>query len=629
MIKDIFKEPQSNSVYVVAEIGINHNGRLETALTLIEKAAEAGVDAVKFQKRNLEKIYTRAILDDPNSQEWGMSYLLPQLKELELSTDNYHRIVEKCKALNLELIITPFDEQSADFVNTLPVAAVKIASADLVNYPLVKKCSGFGKPLLISTGMWSQPEITACAQWFAAHLDTQQYALMLANSTYPSSYEDLGLPVLSWLKGLAPSHVVGYSGHERGIFVPIAAVAYGARVIEKHITLDPSQKGPDHKASLTPGDFKTLVSNIRDIQKAIEPRKQVNQAEILAREVFAKSAIALKDLPAGTALQRSHFQFKSPGKGLFPHEVDTYIGRELKRPIATDMPISKFDFQDDLEIHEWKLPKFTREWGVKCRVHDYEQYVQCRPPLIEFHMTYDDLAKDIAKVNKDVRLVVHAPEFCNKQLLDICTDNASVVDMTLDVLQKTVDYTRRLAVRFPSKKPKIVAHLGGMSLNKLDNPFDVMLERAIRNFEKLKINPGEMDFLPECLPSNPAYFGGYWHQYGFMRAEDMKSFCDHFGLKMCFDTSHAAIYCHQYGIDLLDYARTIKPIVSHVHIADSKGLYGEGLQIGEGDVPFGKLFALLKDIDFTWVPEPWSGHLHKGQGFYTSLQKLGEWSGSL
>jgi len=441
--------------------------------------------------------------------------------------------------------------------------------------------------------------------------------------------ENLGLPIIPWLASQIPSHLAGYSGHERGIFIPIAAVACGARIVEKHITFDPLQNGPDHKASLTPQEFKDMVSNIRDLEKALNPRKIVNQSEKLAKEVFAKSAIAVRDLPAGTKLATTDFQLKSPGKGLFPHEIPSYIGGELKRFVPKDGCISKFDFEQELKIQDWKLPSFSRAWGVKCRLHDYDQYIQCKPKTIEFHMTNEDLLIDFKGLNKDTQLVVHAPEFSDKQLVDLCSPDPAVVAMSLDIFQRTIAFTLKLAKQFPLKKPKIVAHLGGMSLNLLENPFEEMMSRATDNFKKIKLNPSDVDFLPECLPSNPAYFGGYWHQYGFMRAEDMKQFCDYFNLKMCFDTSHAALYCHQYELPLEDYVRTIKPYVSHLHIADAEGLYGEGLQVGEGKIAFDPVFELLKDTSFTWVPEPWSGHLYNGQGFYVSLRRLGQWNEKL
>ena len=150
------------STYIISEIGVNHNGSLDTALKLIYKSYDAGVDAVKFQKRNLEKIYTKKILEDPNSAEWNFEYLIPLLKKLELSKKDYNVIKKTCKKLNLDLIITPMDEDSVEFVGQLGVSAFKIASADMTNLSLIKKCSEYNLPLIISTGMWSEDDIKKC-----------------------------------------------------------------------------------------------------------------------------------------------------------------------------------------------------------------------------------------------------------------------------------------------------------------------------------------------------------------------------------------------------------------------------------------------------------------------------------
>ena len=155
---------ETKCTYIISEIGVNHNGSLETALALIDASHEAGVDAVKFQKRDLPSIYSKKILDDPNSAEWTFDYLIPLLKECELSHEEYQTIKEKCETLGLDLVITPFDEKSAEFVASLGVVAFKIASADMTNFKLIEKCASYNIPLIISTGMWSEEDIKKCTQ---------------------------------------------------------------------------------------------------------------------------------------------------------------------------------------------------------------------------------------------------------------------------------------------------------------------------------------------------------------------------------------------------------------------------------------------------------------------------------
>ena len=290
---------KSNQTYVIAEIGVNHNGDLDSALELMRISARAGVDAVKFQKRSLKQIYTPKLLNNPNSAEWSFQYLLPQLKQLELTEKDYLIIDQYAKELELDLIITPFDLESAEFIPHLSLAAIKIASADMTNLPLLEYVSKQKIPIIISTGMWTDKQIRNTAQ-FIKKLTTK-YALLHCQSTYPAPFESINLSYLNILKNLAP--IVGYSGHERGISVCLAAIGMGAKIIEKHITLDRDQKGPDHRASLEPQEFESLVEEIKIVEKSLGlGKKIVKSAEILNREVFAKSLTANKNLSSGHVL---------------------------------------------------------------------------------------------------------------------------------------------------------------------------------------------------------------------------------------------------------------------------------------------------------------------------------------
>jgi len=613
--------------YIISEIGINHNGSLKTALELIEASAAAGVDAVKFQKRKLENIYAKSILDNPNSAEWNFDYLIPLLKEFELTHEEYYVIKKKCDDLNLELIITPFDEDSATFAHELGISAFKIASADMTNYSLIRKCASFGIPLIISTGMWNEEDIRKCV----SYCDTLEfeYTLLLANSTYPTPYESLNLGFFDTLKSIHSS--VGYSGHERGTFIPIAAVAKGATIVEKHITFDRYAEGPDHKASMYPEEFREMVDNIRNLDLAMGDGKKVNQAETLAKEAFARSAVAVTDLKVGHILSLEDVDYKSPGKGIFQHEIEDFIGRPLKRNIKEGGYIASKDFEEIVPIKEWKIPDFTKRWGVKCRFHDYDEYESVKSPVVEFHCSETDLDVDFTGESKHSQLVVHAPEIVGRELVDLCSDDPRIVKNSIDILQKTISKTLQMAQRFPSAKPKIVMHLGGMSLKHVlsEKPNELMIEKSIDNFKKLKFNNADVEILPENLPPRPWYLGGQWFQYGFMPAEDMIRFCEHFDLGMTFDICHAGLYCNHSGVDLKDYSKDVLHLVKHVHISDARGIDGEGVGIGEGNIKFEEILDVLRPGDFSWVTEIWSGHLHQGCGTYKSMHQLKKFSSLL
>jgi len=618
-LRRIFQESGSLETYIICEIGINHNGSLEKALALIDAANEAGVDAVKFQKRTLNQIYTNGVLDDSNSAEWSFDYLIPLLKECELSEQDYRIISDYCRERSLDLIITPFDQASADFVATLDIAAIKIASADMTNLDLVRHCAALCQPLLISTGMWTHDDISTCVESFRKMNMT--FALFHTQSTYPAPFESINLHFIDELKKMAP--VVGYSGHERGTFIPVAAVAMGCRIIEKHITFDRSDKGPDHKASMLPVEWKEMVENIRLLEKALNSGKVVSQAEIQNREVFAKSAVALSNLKKGHILLPKDVEFKAPGKGIFPHEIEKYYGMVLKKDITCGVYIAKADFEQELLLSDWKSFSFSKQWGVKCRFHDFDEYTVLNTPVIEFHCSQSDLDVPFSGSSKTSGLIVHAPEIFDRELVDICSLDDDKVVRSLEILQRSIDKTLEIAVGFPTCRPKLVVHLGGMFLDcqsKVDT--HELTTRAIWNFRKLKYSPEQIEILPENLPPRPWYLGGEWHQHGFMKAEDMVLFCKKLGLGMVYDVCHALLYCNQYQIDLIEYTRLVLPYVRHMHISDAAGISGEGLQIGEGELDFDSFLEAITPAVFSWVPEIWSGHHHHGAGMYKALISL-------
>ena len=625
------KKDNHSYVYVISEIGVNHNGDIDTALELIQASKAAGVDAVKFQKRSLEKIYSKKIIDDPNSAEWNIDYLIPILKEVELSKQDYIKIKQKCIDLNLELIITPFDNESAKFCKELGVDAFKISSSDMINYELIRNCAEYKKPVIISTGMWTEEEIKKSVDKFRKIKDLD-FFMLLANSTYPTPYESINVRFLTKLKKL--HDFVGYSGHERGTFIPIAAQALGAQIIEKHITFDRNQTGPDHKASMLPGEFKKMVEDIRCTSLAMGSEKVVNQSEQLAKESFAKSAYTNKELSAGHELKLDDVEFKSPGKGIFVHQIDEFIGKPLKVNVKKDECISKMHFEETKKIEDWQVPKFSKKWGVKCRFHDFNEYKKLNSPVVEFHCSETDINSNFKTYARDTQLIMHAPEIFGRNLIDICSDDEYVVHESIALLQKSIDKTLEISKYFNKEKPKFVVHLGGMSLNHVvnENCNELFLERAVENFKRLNYNPSDIEILPENLPPRPWYLGGQWFQYGFMTPEDMIRFCDHFKLNMTYDVCHAQLFCNHKHQSLDSYTKKVLPYVSHFHISDASGIDGEGLQIGDGCINFDELMLNIENShkkDYTWVTEIWSGHLNHGAGCRKSMHNLSKFKKTL
>ncbi|HRJ42000.1 MAG TPA: N-acetylneuraminate synthase family protein, partial [Caldilineaceae bacterium] len=324
---------EGHPVYIIAEAGVNHNGSLPMALKLVDMAKAAGADAVKFQKRNLESLYPKHLLDNPNSAEWAFQYMLPILKQGELSADEFRTIADYCRRKEIRFLCTPWDGKSLELLEELDLPFYKVSSADLVNFPLLESLVATGKPLILSTGMAALHEMRRTVDFLEAR--EVEFAMLHCISTYPAPFENLNLRFINVLKQFGVP--VGYSSHERGITMPVVAVTLGASIIEKHITLDRTLPGPDHAASLEEAGITKMIRDIRNTEVALgTEEKFLSAMEILNRQVLRKSLVANRCLEAGTVVQREMVGVKGPGKGLSPQRIDDLIGLKLRRRICTD-----------------------------------------------------------------------------------------------------------------------------------------------------------------------------------------------------------------------------------------------------------------------------------------------------
>ena len=329
-------------VFIIAEIGLNHNGKLELAKKMIKAAKESGANAVKFQKRDLKSLYKKDIYDNPNKDSQSTSYLFEIFKKFELSNKEFVELKKYCDHLGIIFFCTPFDIKSAKFLNHLDVPIYKISSADLTNIPLIDFIISKKKPMILSTGMSQIPEIDFTYKFLKKK--GADFSFMHCVSTYPTAFKDVNLKMIPLLKEKYQVPI-GYSGHERGIIIAIGAATLGAKIIEKHFTLNRSWDGPDHNISLTPSGFKKMVERIRVIEAALGTTdKNLSRGEYLTREVFAKSLIARKQIKKGEIIAYEMIDIKGPGKGLNPQMIEKIIGKKAKRDFK------KYDFFYQLDI---------------------------------------------------------------------------------------------------------------------------------------------------------------------------------------------------------------------------------------------------------------------------------------
>jgi sugar phosphate isomerase/epimerase len=428
--------------------------------------------------------------------------------------------------------------------------------------------------------------------------------------------------------------VVGYSGHERGIAVAISAVARGAKVIEKHFTLDRSWEGNDHRVSLLPAEFRAMVQGIREIEEALgadEPRR-VTQGEMMNREVLAKSLIAAREIEAGEVISPDMIEVRSPGQGLSPNRKVDLIGRKALRP----MKVGDFFYPSDLDDSASRPRpfKFRRPYGVPVRYHDVKRLAESAPfDLFEFHLSYMDLEENIAKhlggERYDMGLVVHSPElFSGDHIMDLCSPSPVYRQRSIAELQRVVEVTRSLATYFArAQRPLVIINAGGFSA---DGPMPVSARAPLYDLiaESLaQVDQTGVEIIPQTMPPFPWHFGGQRFHNLFMTADEIVAFCVRHGYRVCLDISHSQLTCAQFKYSFKDFLERVGPYSAHLHIVDAEGVDGEGLQIGEGIVDFAMVAEILDKSapNASFIPEIWQGHKNDGAGFWLALDRLEKW----
>ena len=324
-------------VYIIAEAGDNHNGDFNTALKLVDVAKRAGADCVKFQTFVTEEIISKyAEMAEYQKKNTGKEESqFEMVKRLELSFDEFRKIKEYCDRVGIQFLSTPFDLKSVDFLNELGVPFFKIPSGEITNYPYLIKIAHTGKPVVMSTGMCEPDEILAAINVLEKN-GSGEITLLHCNTEYPTPLKDVNLYAMRTMKKMFGKKV-GYSDHTKGIEVPVAAVALGACVIEKHFTLDKNMPGPDHKASLEPDELGRIVKNIRNIEIALgDGVKRVSESERKNIAIARKSIVARRNIQEGEILTEENLAVKRPGTGINPMQWMEVLGTRAVRDFKED-----------------------------------------------------------------------------------------------------------------------------------------------------------------------------------------------------------------------------------------------------------------------------------------------------
>ena len=607
--------------YIIAEIGNNHNGDVRIAKQLVELAKEAGANCVKFQMRDMATLY-KYRKDD--SEDLGTQYVIDLLDRFQLSDDQLYDVFDFAKKIGISPLCTPWDLKSLEKLEAYGFSAYKVASADLTNTPFLEALIETKKALIISTGMSTDKEILEASELLNSK--GSSYILLHCNSSYPVPFEDINLNYMNVIKSVG-NGLVGYSGHERDINVSVAAVALGAKIIERHITLDKNMEGNDHKVSLLPIEFKNMVTGIRQVEKALNysKNKNLNQGEIMNREILGKSIFVSVPIKKGDVFSYENLCVSAPGKGLQPNKFPDVIGKTAKKDFYAGDTIFQSDISET--SYQYKNWDFNLKHGVPVRYHDFEKlYHKKNFEVVEFHLSYKDLElnpNDYLSGEYEQELIVHCPElFSNDHVLDLASEDNAYLSVSLDNLQKTIEETLKISKFFPKTKiPLLITNVGGFSEN------DFMDEKRKEDaYERVNdilesFSSSGVEIIPQTMPPFPWHFGGQRFHNLFVKNNEILEFCIKNNMRICFDISHSKLACNFYGIDFMKFIDEMSHITAHVHIVDSKSITGEGLQIGDGEISFPEVFSKLnKDYqNASFVPEIWQGHKNNGEGFWRAF----------
>jgi sialic acid synthase SpsE/sugar phosphate isomerase/epimerase len=626
-----FELNQDSPCYTIAEIGINHNGDFDMAKRLIDLAKDTGADCAKFQMRDMESLYNNAGVAGDSSDDLGTQYTMDLLTRFNLPPEKMFQLFDYCKELGLEPLCTPWDLKSVDLLEDYGMRFYKVASADMTNHELLLRLAQTGKPLILSTGMSDSDEIRETVQLLRRR--GAAFALLHCNSTYPAPYKDVNLNYMTQLAEIGEC-LVGYSGHERGSHIPLAAVSMGAKIVEKHFTVDRDMEGNDHKVSLLPDEFKDMVTMIREIEESMGQKngiRQMTQGERMNRENLAKSLVAAEDIPEGAEITSSAVVVRSPGKGLQPNKINALIGRRTKR----EMKAGDFFFPDDLsdEIIGRRNYDFRRPFGLPVRFHDFKElYEGTNADFLEFHLSYNDMDMDWKACFDgpiDCDLVVHSPDlFKGDHILNLAEEDDAYRKRSIAELQRCIDITREMKPYFKTTGDTlIVCSLGGFTKDKplAKAELQPLYDRVQDSLAQLDTEGVEV--LAQTLPPFPWYLGGQLYCNLFVDPEDTKAFCEASGSRLCFDVAHSKLAMNHRGRSFSEYIEMIAPHSAHLHIVDAEGVDGEGLQVGEGEIDFFTLAQILDKTcpDTGFIPEIWQGHKNNGEGFWVGLERLENW----
>jgi len=605
------KVSERAEVYIIAELGINHDGSLKLAKELIDSAAASGAHAIKYQYRNLLNAYSE------ESKEIGDELLKSEINKNYIAPEDILTLHGYAKSKGLDSGISFFDlEDIKDFSMSLPeFDFFKIPSAELMNVELINFLLATEKQVYISTGCHTESEI----EFVFNSLQVDNWLPLHCVSNYPTMSQNARLGYITHLKNKWKKEV-GYSSHDDSWEVCLLAMQLGAVVIERHITFDRCGDGLDHSSSSTPDEFEKISffsSRIHGLMKGDSPRI-VNQGELLNRQNLGRSYYANVDLKEGHKINFKDLSYRSPCVGLNKSNIEKFVDKKLLKPVKKGAVLSESLFKPKEKLSDDVIEFATRsKLALPVRLHDLNM-VESSFPIgsYEFHLSFEEVKSNIntSLFNSDNNYSVHLPDYITPTLLmDPFSVDAGQKKESLLVLDQTVDFTKKLQ----DLTGKDVPIVGSFSL------VHGTKESFFYEYSKLldKYKAGGVHIMPQWLPPIAWYFGGSI-KLEIMNGKADIDYIKNFKIPICMDFCHL-IMCKNYGdFSAKEAVSSLSQNIKHIHIADAVGIDGEGISFGKGEPENIKLIKDAFNYDCLKVIEVWQGHLDEGAGFKKALNDL-------
>jgi N-acetylneuraminate synthase len=604
---------ETTSIGIIAEIGINHNGSTAEARALIEAAATAGVHAVKFQYRNLDKAYADA------AREIGDEILLSEIRRNYLAPDSLIVLAKFAQSLGLQAGSSFFDaDDMCDFGEDIACFEFfKLPSVELCNSALVDAMLATRRHVYLSTGCHLEAELESAL----SRLPAVGWTPMHCTSNYPATLHNAKLGYLRHLQRRW-SRDIGYSSHDDHWEVCLLAMQLGATVIERHITFDKGAQGLDHSSSSTPDEFARLVAfaDNMDLVLAGDGPRVPNQGEWLNRQNLGRSFFAVRDMGSGDVLSAESLAYRSPNIGINRTQIDQYLGKVLANPVQKGAPVTRSAFKSMKPLATSVLD-IAHQLGLSLpvRLHDMKA-MQAQFPIgaYEFHLSFEEVrgGTDVSGLDPSHRYSIHLPDYVSPTLLmdPFATDQAQRA-ASFDILERTVVFAERLQELTGRNVPVV----GSFSVVHSD------LEAFFSEHAQLlgAFSDRGVAVLPQWLPPIAWYFGGSVRlaaMNDLRSAELIASHC----LPVCMDVCHLFMGSIAFGFSAQKLVQDMKANIRHLHIADAAGIDGEGLAIGEGEPGNLEVIRQALNMDGLKVIEVWQGHLDNGAGFRKALLTISE-----